>query len=129
MSFSFTITSLIASIIVPIVIIAYIAAVGFAAISESGMSISGIISSFQAWLESIMELQREISFELNKAFIGKTVKVLVESVSRDSSEELLGQTEQHEKVAFKADKKIIGSFVKVHLVSLNGNTFKGEIVE
>ncbi|MCQ2583477.1 MAG: tRNA (N6-isopentenyl adenosine(37)-C2)-methylthiotransferase MiaB [Treponema sp.] len=80
-------------------------------------------------LQRVIDLQLQHTQQQMKKRVGKTVKVLVESVSRDSSEELLGQTEQHEKVAFKADKKIIGSFVKVHLVSLNGNTFKGEIVE
>ena len=61
--------------------------------------------------------------------LGQTVKVLVESVSRDNKEELLGQTEQHEKVAFKAPSKLIGTFVSVKLEELSGHTYRGELAE
>lgn len=80
-------------------------------------------------LQRIIDLQLEHTHEQMLKRVGKTVKVLVESVSRDNKEELLGQTEQHEKVAFKADKKLIGTFVKVKIVNLNGNTFRGEFTE
>ena len=78
-------------------------------------------------LQKVIDLQLQHTQIQMKARVGKCVKVLVEGVSRDSNEELLGQTEQHEKVAFKADKKLIGSFVMVELVGLSGNTYKGEI--
>jgi tRNA-2-methylthio-N6-dimethylallyladenosine synthase len=61
--------------------------------------------------------------------VGTEVMVLVEKVSRDNKEELLGQTEQHEKIAFKAPSSYIGSFVKVKICELSGNTFRGELVE
>ncbi len=61
--------------------------------------------------------------------IGKTIEVLADIVSRDNENELLGKTEQNERVAFKADKKLIGTFVKVRLDGLSGNTFKGTIIE
>ena len=63
-----------------------------------------------------------------KERVGNTVLVLAEGVSRDDSTELLGQTEQHEKIVFRADRKLIGSFVNVKINQLNGNTFKGELV-
>ena len=47
---------------------------------------------------------------------------------RDDENELQGQIEQHEKVVFKADKKLIGSFVQVKITSLSGNTYRGEVV-
>jgi len=78
-------------------------------------------------LQKVIDLQLQHTQIQMKARVGKSVKVLVEGVSRDSNEELLGQTEQHEKVAFKADKKLIGSFVMVELVGLSGNTYKGEM--
>ena len=78
-------------------------------------------------LQKVIDLQLQHTQIQMKARVGKCVKVLVEGVSRDSNEELLGQTEQHEKVAFKADKKLIGSFVMVELVGLSGNTYKGEM--
>ena len=59
--------------------------------------------------------------------VGSVMKVLVESVSRDDKTELLGQTEQHEKVAFKAERSLIGKFVNVKITELSGNTFRGNI--
>lgn len=79
-------------------------------------------------LQKVIDLQLEHTQEQMKKRVGQSVKILVESVSRDSSEELLGQTEQHEKVAFKAEKRLIGSFAMVKLTALNGNTFKGELI-
>ena len=39
--------------------------------------------------------------------------------------EVLGQTEQHEKIAFKAERSTIGTFVNVKITELSGNTFRG----
>lgn len=79
-------------------------------------------------LQRVIDLQLVHTKEQMSKRVGKTVKVLVESVSRDSSDELLGQTEQHEKVAFKASKDMIGKFLQVKIVNLSGNTFRGEVV-
>ena len=78
-------------------------------------------------LQRIIDLQLVHTHEMMSSRVGKEVVVLVESVSRDNKEELLGQTEQHEKVCFKADKKLIGSFVNVKITELSGNTFRGVI--
>lgn len=80
-------------------------------------------------LQRIIDLQLEHTHEQMSKRVGKTVKVLVEGVSRDDKSELLGQTEQHEKIAFKADKSIIGTFVQVKITELSGNTFRGEFTE
>ncbi len=79
-------------------------------------------------LQRVIDLQLEHTQERMSERVGTTTLVLAEGVSRDSADELLGQTEQHEKVAFKADRKLIGSFVNVKINQLNGNTFKGELV-
>ena len=79
-------------------------------------------------LQRVIDLQLEITTEQMKKRVGNTVKVLCESVSRDSEDELLGKTQQDERVAFKADKKFIGSFVTVKIDSLNGNTFRGTML-
>jgi len=80
-------------------------------------------------LQAVIDLQLEITQEEMAKRTGKTVKVLAESISRDSSSELLGKTEQDERVAFAAPSSIIGTFVKVHLDSLSGNTFRGSLME
>ena len=78
-------------------------------------------------LQRVIDLQLEHTHEQMSKRVGSTVMVLVEGVSRDDKTELLGQTEQHEKIAFKADKSLIGTFVNVKITELSGNTFRGEI--
>ncbi|MCQ2576818.1 MAG: MiaB/RimO family radical SAM methylthiotransferase [Treponema sp.] len=78
-------------------------------------------------LQRVIDLQLEHTHEQMSKRVGKTVKVLVESVSRDDKTELQGQTEQHEKVVFKAEKSLIGTFVNVKIEALSGNTFRGSL--
>ena len=79
-------------------------------------------------LNEIIEMQREISSDLKMNRVGQRVKVLVESVSRKNSEELLARTEKNEMVVFPGDSELIGTFQNIQLISLGGNTFKGSIV-
>ena len=78
-------------------------------------------------LQRVIDLQLEHTHEQMSKRVGSVMKVLVESVSRDDKTELLGQTEQHEKVAFKAERSLIGHFVNVKITELSGNTFRGKI--
>ena len=78
-------------------------------------------------LQRVIDLQLEHTHEQMSKRVGSTVMVLVEGVSRDDKAELLGQTEQHEKIAFKADRSLIGTFVNVKITELSGNTFRGEL--
>ena len=78
-------------------------------------------------LQKVIDLQLEHTHEQMIKRVGSVMKVLVESVSRDDKTELLGQTEQHEKVAFKAERSLIGKFVNVKITELSGNTFRGNI--
>jgi tRNA-2-methylthio-N6-dimethylallyladenosine synthase len=93
-------------------------------------TMSGQISMNEkkARLQQIIDLQLTITQEEMAKRVGSTVLVLAESVSRDLKSELLGKTSQDERVAFPADPSLIGSFVTVHIDSLNGNTFKGSWV-
>ncbi len=79
-------------------------------------------------LQKVIDLQLKHTALVMNARVGKTIEVLADIVSRDNENELLGKTEQNERVAFKADKKLIGTFVKVRLDSLSGNTFRGTLV-
>ena len=79
-------------------------------------------------LAKVIEMQREITRKLYEKRIGQTVKVLVEVVSKDSDEEMLGRTEEDAHVVFKASKDLIGKFVNVELEQLHGNTFRGTMV-
>ncbi len=80
-------------------------------------------------LQRVIDLQMIHTDEQMKKRVGQTAKVLVEGVTRDNKNELLGKTAQDEKVSFAADKSLIGTFIYVKILALNGHTFKGEIVE
>ena len=82
----------------------------------------------KARLQKVIDLQLKIQESVLKERIGKTVTVLADIISRDNKSELLGKTERNERVAFAGKPSLIGSFVKVHIDSLNGNTFRGTLV-
>ncbi|NLK46515.1 MAG: tRNA (N6-isopentenyl adenosine(37)-C2)-methylthiotransferase MiaB [Treponema sp.] len=76
----------------------------------------------------IIDLQLAITKEQLEKRIGEKVLVLVEAESRDNSKELLGRTERDERVVFLGEKSLIGNFVHVSLDELNGNTFRGTLI-
>ena len=80
-------------------------------------------------LQKVIDLQLKHTEQVMKSRVGQTVEVLADIVSRDDEKELLGKTSQNERVAFKADKSLIGTFVKVCLDSLSGNTFRGTMIQ
>ena len=82
----------------------------------------------KARLQKVIDLQSKHTTEVMQKRIGEEITVLCDIVSRHDEAELLGKTEQNERVAFKADKKLIGEFVKVKITGLNGNTFRGELL-
>lgn len=79
-------------------------------------------------LQKIIDLQLVITQAEMEKQVGKTITVLADKTTLENPNELLGKTERDERVAFAADKSLIGSFVRVKLTSLNGHTFKGELV-
>ncbi len=79
-------------------------------------------------LDKIIKLQRRISHEEKTKKCGKIFKCLVESVSKNNSEELLARNESDEMIVFNGNHDKIGTFVNLKVVSLNGNTLKGEII-
>ena len=76
-------------------------------------------------LQKIIDLQLVITQAEMEKQVGKTITVLADKTTLENPNELLGKTERDERVAFAADKLLIGSFVRVRLTSLNGHTFKG----
>ena len=83
----------------------------------------------KARLQQVIDLQLKHTEQVMKSRVGQTVEVLADIVSRDDEKELLGKTSQNERVAFKADKSLIGTFVTVRLDSLSGNTFRGTMIK
>ena len=74
----------------------------------------------------MIELQQNISRKKKKRKIHRTVDVLVEDVSKKEKGELLGRTEYNEMVVFPGNAMKIGTFSKIKLESLQGNTYKGK---
>lgn len=77
-------------------------------------------------LAQVIELQQEISRKRRLKKIGKVTDVLVEKISKKKKGELLGRTEYDEMVVFPGSADKIGSFCRIKLESLKGNTLKGK---
>ena len=78
-------------------------------------------------LGEVIDLQLAITRSVMADRVGRIVKVLADTVSRNDRGELLGKTGQNERVAFAAPPSRIGQFVNVSLDSVNGNTFRGRM--
>jgi len=79
-------------------------------------------------LARVIALQKEISASLMEERVGQTDEVLIEDISRRSSREVLARTTRDEMVVFAAPRTRIGHFARVRLLSVSGNTFRGEEV-
>ena len=78
-------------------------------------------------LQEIIELQRQISFEVNQAMLNKEEIVLVEGLSRKSEQFLAGRTGTNKVVIFPFDENIKeGSYVKVKINRATSATLFGE---
>jgi tRNA-2-methylthio-N6-dimethylallyladenosine synthase len=77
-------------------------------------------------LAQVIELQKQHTLELLKERIGTRTVALIEGVSRRNSEELRARTERDETVVVPGKAAMIGSFAKMTLSSLRGNTFRAK---
>jgi tRNA-2-methylthio-N6-dimethylallyladenosine synthase len=78
-------------------------------------------------LQEIIDLQRQISFELNQDLIGKEEIVLVEGFSKKSDKFLSGRTDTNKVAIIPADNKIkVGDYIKVKIVRVTSATLFGD---
>ena len=80
-------------------------------------------------LSRVIALQKRHTNELLKARIGSTEVVLIEGISRKNADELITRTEKDEMAAVPGPSSMIGSFGKVVLSSLKGNTFRAKEIK
>ncbi len=80
-------------------------------------------------LSRVIALQKRITGEIMRALVGAELEVLVEGVSRKQDGELLARTDHDMMVVFPGPASRIGSFVRVRLRSLRGNTFRAQEVQ
>ncbi len=64
----------------------------------------------------------------NEEYIGRTVEVLLESESKNNPQILTGRTDTFKVVHVKADKKLIGQFVKVKITDNTSFTISGDLI-
>ncbi len=76
-------------------------------------------------LQEIVDLQQKHAWQRSEEFIGKTVEVLVEKVSKKSNDEFSGRNSQSITVVFPKENYNIGDFVNVKIESCTSGTLKG----
>lgn len=77
------------------------------------------------WFNELLALQDEISEQLNRELVGKTVRVLCEEITDGGK--LCGKGEGYASVEFDGDESLIGKFVNVRITSYE-NVLKGIII-
>ncbi|GEC78922.1 tRNA (N6-isopentenyl adenosine(37)-C2)-methylthiotransferase MiaB [Flavobacterium aquatile] len=76
-------------------------------------------------LQEIVDLQQKHAWQRSEEFIGKTVEVLIEKLSKKSKEEFSGRNSQSITVVFPKEDYKIGDFVNVKIESCTSGTLKG----
>lgn len=77
---------------------------------------------------ALQERQRGIQLELHQQAVGKTVEVLVDSVSRRHPEDLAGRTTGNTVVNFRGDRRLLGQIVAVLVERAGPNSLYGRLV-
>jgi tRNA-2-methylthio-N6-dimethylallyladenosine synthase len=79
-------------------------------------------------LRAIIELQEQISHEINQGLAGETVEVLVEGESRRDPERYHGRTDSFKTTVFPKEDSKVGDLVPVNIKSATAHTLLGDIV-
>ena len=82
----------------------------------------------QKWFDKLLEVQNAMSAKLHAAYIGKTVRVLVDGDSDDPDYPLTSRTEGNRLVRLKGDKSLMGQFLDVTVTGSNTWALYGEPV-
>ena len=82
----------------------------------------------QKWFDKLLETQNAMSAKLHAAYIGKTVRALVDGESDDLAFPLTARTEGNRLVRLKGDKSLIGQFIDVKITDSNTWALYGEPV-
>jgi len=82
----------------------------------------------QKRLEEIIELQRKISYDINEKLAGTEKEILVETISKKSSDFIMGRTDCNKSTIIPKDSHKIGDLVKVKITKANSATLFGEVI-
>lgn len=83
----------------------------------------------KARLAQLIEIQEQISLEVNRETVGQTLDVLVEDPAPRTPGDLLARTRGDKMVIFHGDPALIGQCVRVKIHEANAHTLKGERVD
>lgn len=79
--------------------------------------------------ERLLAVQNEISYDSNKPFEGKTVRVLCDGKSKNKAEAINGRTEGGKIVFFDGDESMTGKFVNVYIERAETFALYGKIIK
>lgn len=74
-------------------------------------------------------IQRKITEEKGRSFIGKTFVVFVEKRNVENPKEQIGRMDQDRRVIFEADQDYAGQFVRMEFTGLHHETFRARVVQ
>ena len=95
-----------------------------AALMDSVLSDEEIQKNF----DRLLETQNEISKKINENYVGKTVEVLVEGVSKNNPNALQGRTPENKIVNFSGDVGLVGKIIKLKITEAKTWSLNGEII-
>ena len=85
-------------------------------------------SEKQKCFDKLLEVQNNMSAKLHAAYVGKTLRVLVDGESDDPDYPLAARTEGNRLVRLKGDKALMGQFIDVTITGSNTWALYGEAV-
>ena len=77
-------------------------------------------------LQHLQQVQKSITIAKNRQMEGKKAEVLVEDISKNSEEDLMGRTRTGKIVNFKGTGDMINNLVEVDIIKGYANSLKGE---
>lgn len=83
----------------------------------------------QKWFDRLLDVQNAYSAERHAAYVGKTVRVLIDGESDDAGFPLNCRTEGNRLVRAKGSKALIGTFADAKITDSNTWALYGEVVE
>lgn len=78
-------------------------------------------------LKKLQDLQKKITLEKNRGYIGKTFNVLVDGISHKNPNQVYGRTSHNTIVNFSGENGLIGRILSVRITRANQNSLTGEI--
>jgi len=81
-------------------------------------------------LQTLNQIQDEITLKRNQQLIGSTQTILVEGSSKKAKpNQYMGRTDSNKIVVFKGDDSLVGLFLDTKIIGAEGRTLFGEIIQ